>query len=230
MDIGSIVGQQQAAGDTAATNSAAALANDFDNFLVLLTTQLQYQDPLAPMDSNQFTQQLVSFTGVEQSIATNKNLEAIVKQNKAADSTNAVGFLGKEVTVATNKAGVAEDGTVNWEYTLDASANSNEITIKDENGFTMDTFIGGHSAGTHQISWTVPEGSNSSIYKVEIKALSGNDELINHTIYSKGIVTSVEKHNGEILLATNGILTPPGNILAVREVKQQTIPAEDGTE
>lgn len=230
MDISSIVGQEQTEATTAATSSAATLAKDFDNFLVLLTTQLQYQDPLAPMDSNQFTQQLVAFTGVEQSISTNKNLEAIIDQNNANKASNAVDYLGTEITVQTNKAGLAEDGTVSWEYSLDASTNTTKITVKDENGFTVEQFNGELSAGTHQLTWQAPDGTDPGTFKLEIEALSGNDEAVNYTVYSKGVVTGVEKYNGDLLLAANGILTSPDYVLKVREVKQQTIPAEAGTE
>ena len=231
MDIGAIVGQQQTNETSDAAQSGATLAKDFDNFLTLLTTQLQFQDPLAPMDSNQFTQQLVAFTGVEQSIATNRNLEALVKQNDQNEASNAVNYIGREVTVQTEKAGVADDGTVNWEYKLDASASTNKITIKDANGLKVDSFNGELAAGTHQLKWTVPEGEDpDGVYSLEIEALSGNEEAINHTIYSIGIVTGLEKFNGDVFLAANGILTSPNNILAVTEVKQQTLPAENGTE
>ena len=70
-----------------ATLASNKLSDDFDNFLTLLTTQLQNQDPLEPMDSNEFTQQLVQFTEVEQSIATNKNLEQILTSLCSAKSS-----------------------------------------------------------------------------------------------------------------------------------------------
>lgn len=229
LDFGTIVAQEQAVKETAATGSTARLAEDFDNFLHLLTVQLQYQDPLAPMDSNQFTQQLVSFTGVEQSITTNKNLEKIVSQNNSQEATFAVGYLGKEITIETDKAGSSEDGTVTWLYTLGASSDSTKIIIKDQNGYTIDTVDGELSAGTHDFIWQLPEGEDPGVFSMEVEALSGNDEAIEHTVYSRGIVNSVDKIAGQILLASNGILVPPGSVLAVKEVKQQTIPAENGT-
>lgn len=229
MDFGTIVAQEQVEKNTVANQSAATLAKDFDNFLHLLTTQLQYQDPLAPMDSNQFTQQLVAFTGVEQSIATNKNLEEIVNQNNSTEATNAVGYLGKEITIETDKAGSKDDGTVTWLYTLGASTNSTKITVKDQNGYVIDTVNGALSAGTHDFVWQLPADEDPGVFSIEIEALSGNDEAVAHTVYSRGIVNSVDKIEGNILLASNGILVPPGSVLAVKEVKQQTIPAENGT-
>jgi len=57
------------------TASKASLSQDFDDFLQLLTTQLQNQDPLNPMDSNEFTNQLVQFSQVEQQINSNQKLD-----------------------------------------------------------------------------------------------------------------------------------------------------------
>jgi flagellar basal-body rod modification protein FlgD len=76
------------------------LADDFDTFLQLLTTQLRNQDPLEPMDTNQFTQQLVQFSGVEQQIQTNSYLENLITSTEAQSVNAAVNYLGSTVTVA----------------------------------------------------------------------------------------------------------------------------------
>lgn len=226
MDVGAIT--NQAGG---ANQSAATLAKDFDNFLQLLTTQLQYQDPLAPMDSNQFTQQLVSFTGVEQSIATNKNLESIIAQNQSLSATNTVGYLGKEVTISSDKAGVRDDGSVQWEYALGASSTETRITVKDQNGLKVYETSGELSNGLHEFSWSPEEGAPKEIYTLEVVATAGENKTVDSQIYSKGIVESLETVNGEVLLAANGLLTAPRNVLTVKDVIAQTTPpAEDGTE
>tara|TARA_R110002096_G_scaffold435548_1_gene661352 strand:+ start:7621 stop:8301 length:681 start_codon:yes stop_codon:yes gene_type:complete len=226
MDISALAGQS-----TAANNSATTLAKDFDNFLNLLTTQLQYQDPLAPMDSNQFTQQLVAFTGVEQSIATNQNLESIIAQNQSLSATNTVGYLGKEVTISSDKAGVREDGSVRWEYALAAPSSSTKITVKDANGIMVHEENGELSAGLHEFSWTPKEGTPKEIYTLEVESISGNEEKIETNIYSKGIVESLETVNGQVLLAANGLLTSPINVLSVKDVlNQEPLPEENGTE
>src|SRR6266446_9553353 len=101
------------AAGTAATSSAAAtsqqqLSTNFDSFLTLLTTQLQNQDPLQPMDSNQFTQQLVEFSQVEQQINSNKNLESLISLTKNQASVSAVSYLGKTLTL-TDGTGALQD-------------------------------------------------------------------------------------------------------------------------
>src|SRR5476649_2407617 len=89
-----------AAATAAASTAQKTLAGNFNTFLTLLTTQLQNQDPLSPMDSNQFTQQLVQFSQVEQQINTNDNLKSLITQGTNQTGAYAVSYLGKAVTIA----------------------------------------------------------------------------------------------------------------------------------
>src|SRR6202162_6681273 len=80
------------------------LAGNFNTFLTLLTTQLQNQDPLSPLDTNQFTQQLVQFASVEQQINMNTSLSTLISLQQTAQATSALGFLGATVVVSGNFA------------------------------------------------------------------------------------------------------------------------------
>src|ERR1041384_3489632 len=82
----------------------AQLSSNFSTFLQLLTTQLKNQDPTAPMDSNQFTQQLVEFSQVEQQIDTNTNLKTLISQGTSNASAMTTGYLGKKVSIANGNA------------------------------------------------------------------------------------------------------------------------------
>src|SRR5215510_12585545 len=75
------------------------IAGNFTTFLQLLTTQLKNQNPLDPLDTNQFTQQLVQFAQVEQQLKTNDQLASIVTMEKSAQSTLAMSFVGQTVAV-----------------------------------------------------------------------------------------------------------------------------------
>src|SRR6201981_1569760 len=90
-----------------AAGASKTLSSNFDTFLTLLTTQLQNQDPLSPMDSNQFTQQLVQFSQVEQQINTNDNLKSLITQGANQTGAYAVSYLGKAVTIAGGNAPLA---------------------------------------------------------------------------------------------------------------------------
>ncbi len=109
MEVGNILGSTVGTAD----RTASRLADDFDNFLTLLTAQLQAQDPLDPMDSSEFTQQLVQFTAVEQQIQSNKNLENIAALVAFNGMTSAVSFLGKDVTVNQDVANL-QGGNAVW--------------------------------------------------------------------------------------------------------------------
>src|SRR5580658_5260093 len=78
----------------AGTNASQQLAGNFDTFLQLLTTQLQNQNPLDPLDTNQFTQQLVEFASVEQQINTNTNLQTMISLQPATEATSALQLVG----------------------------------------------------------------------------------------------------------------------------------------
>src|SRR5579883_1465221 len=122
------------------------IAGNFNEFLGLLTTQLQNQDPLSPMDTNQFTQQLVEFASVEQQINMNTNLQTLVTLQQTAQDSQALGFVGQTVTV--NGATVfTQSGTVqpgSQQFTWNGQNNSGQqqpagnytlkITATDANG------------------------------------------------------------------------------------------------
>src|SRR5512144_1427900 len=112
------------------------IAGNFQQFLQLLTTQLQNQNPLDPLDTNQFTQQLVQFAGVEQQLKTNDALSQLVTLQQTTQATQALGFVGKTAlvdgTTATMNLNVPTDSTV-------------DITVANSTGQTV--FTGKYTAG-----------------------------------------------------------------------------------
>ncbi|HEX8903157.1 flagellar hook assembly protein FlgD [Vitreimonas sp.] len=169
---------------TTASQSAsdtASLANNFDTFLTLLTAQLQNQDPLAPMDSTQFTQQLVQFSQVEQQIRTNQQMESLVGQFQAASASAALSYLGKDAIVEADETYLA-GGEANWAYVLpDGGADSVKITVRDSAGravyTTEDLPI---TEGEHLFTWngvkTNGETAADGVYTLDIEArMDGED-------------------------------------------------------
>ncbi len=100
---------------TAATKSSTGLADNFQTFLTLLTTQLQNQNPLDPLDTNQFTQQLVQFAGVEQQLKSNDQLKTLVALQKSAQATQALIYVGNTVAVDGSTAAVQRLGDLESE-------------------------------------------------------------------------------------------------------------------
>src|SRR5712675_3738500 len=93
------------------------IADNFQTFLTLLTTQLQNQNPLDPLDTNQFTQQLVQFAGVEQQLKSNDQLSTLVSLQKPAQSTQALTFVGKTAVVDGSTTNLVNSAT-SWNLSV----------------------------------------------------------------------------------------------------------------
>src|SRR6185312_1698596 len=117
-------------------DALAQLSGNFSTFLTLLTTQLKNQDPTAPMDSNQFTQQLVEFSQVEQQIDTNTNLKSLITQSTSQAGTFATSYLGKKVSITDGTASLS-GGQASWTYNLAAAASSATLTVTNAAGVTV---------------------------------------------------------------------------------------------
>src|SRR4029077_10139203 len=137
MATGSVVSgttpQSNSSSSSSASAAAAAnamantqIAGNFQSFLQLLTTQLQNQNPLSPLDTNQFTQQLVEFAGVQQQLNTNDSLATLVSLQQTAQSTQALGFVGKTAVVNGSTAALASNGTATWELNVPSAS---DVTI-----------------------------------------------------------------------------------------------------
>ena len=122
-----------ATAQTTAAGSMAPLSGNFSTFLTLLTTQLKNQDPTSPMDSNQFTQQLVMYSQVEQQIQSNDNLKTQISQGTTSASSMATTYLGKKVSVTNGQASLS-GGAANWTYSLNATATTNQLPITNASG------------------------------------------------------------------------------------------------
>ena len=122
-----------ATGTKAASTATTGIADNFQTFLTLLTTQLQNQNPLDPLDTNQFTQQLVQFAGVEQQLKSNDQLKSLVDIEKSAQATQALVYVGNKVAVDGSKA--VFDKSATWNFQSDKSTTAT-LTIKNAAGQT----------------------------------------------------------------------------------------------
>jgi flagellar basal-body rod modification protein FlgD len=125
------------------SNTGATLAGNFQTFLTLLTTQLQNQNPLDPLDTNQFTQQLVQFAGVEQQLKTNDSLSQLVTLQQTTQATQALGFVGKTALVD-GTTGTMTNSSATWHLNVPSDATV-DITIANASGQTV--FTGKYTAG-----------------------------------------------------------------------------------
>ena len=207
----------QAAGRTSAGRTG--LASNFETFLQLLTSQLKNQDPLSPLDSNQFTQQLTQMSGVEQQLLTNDLLTSLLaaQQGGLGGASN---YIGKDVTAVWSAAKL-EGGKATWSYELDASASEATLSIVDGKGKTVWTGPApNRTTGTHEFTWNgkttaggqLPDGG---VYSLKITAKAGTNP-VEAQVLTRGKVTSVELANGVPYLAIGAALVPLSSVIGVK--------------
>jgi flagellar basal-body rod modification protein FlgD len=194
-------------GSSLSSTTGASLAGNFQTFLTLLTTQLQNQDPLSPLDTNQFTQQLVQFAGVEQQLKTNDQLTNLISLQQTAQSTQALGFVGKTAVVNGSTAALTKSSAT-WELSVPSNSNVN-ISITNSTGQTVFTGSYSVSAGQNQpFTWDgkgndgtqLPDGQ----YKLTATAADSAGNSVAVTTEIQGVVSSVDLTQSPPLLSING--------------------------
>lgn len=156
MDLTPTTASATASQSAASSSAFSQLTDNFDTFLTLLTTQLQNQDPLEPLDTEQFTQQLVQFAGVEQSIQTNANLETLIELQSAVQRDEALGLVGRVVAVEGGETVLSparNDRTTRFDYTVPANTRSVRLEIIDSQGEVISTLDAEQRAGRHAVVW-----------------------------------------------------------------------------
>jgi flagellar basal-body rod modification protein FlgD len=193
-------------GSSLSSTTGATLAGNFQTFLTLLTTQLQNQNPLDPLDTNQFTQQLVQFAGVEQQLKTNDELATLVSLQQTAQSTQALGFVGKTAVVDGSTTAV-KNGSATWELSVPTNSNVN-ISITNSTGQTVFTGAYGVNAGNNQpFTWDGkgndgtqwPDGQ----YKMTATGADSSGNTVAISTQIQGVVDSVDLTQSPPLLSIN---------------------------
>ena len=217
-----------AIGDVASTGSStdtsalgrARLAENFDTFLSLLTTQLKNQDPLSPLDSNQFTQQIVQMTGVEQQLQTNDLLKKLVG-NTASGVSTAVSLIGKEVRAESDLASL-KDHKAEWTYNLDRAADDVKLEVLNEKGQVVASSAPtDNKAGEHKFTWDGKNAAGTDLvpgtYSLRITAKDSQKATVTSKIYADGLVTGIEQVDGTTLLSINGAQIPWDKLVTIRQ-------------
>jgi flagellar basal-body rod modification protein FlgD len=194
----------------AAASSALAssqIAGNFQSFLTLLTTQLQNQNPLSPLDTNQFTQQLVEFAGVQQQLNTNDSLATLVSLQQTAQSTQALGFVGKTAVVNGSTAAMT-DSSATWQLSVPTASTVN-ISIANSSGATVFTGTYNAAAGDNQpFTWN-GQGSDGTTepagnYTLTATAKDSSNNTVAITTQVEGVVSSVDLTKSPPLLTIGG--------------------------
>lgn len=204
---------------TAAQDDRTTLAGDFDTFLILLTEQLQNQDPLEPLDSNQFVSQLVEFSSVEQQIKQNSNLEDLLAGQSASVAASAVSFVGRDAALV-GDAGQLSGGEAEWRYTLVDPARSVTLTVRDARERIVFETNGQTGEGAHNFVWDGRDGDGAlledGLYTLEVSAENAEGGPIDVVTAGFRRIDGVDFSGAEAAILVAGQPRPLSDIAELR--------------
>jgi flagellar basal-body rod modification protein FlgD len=199
------------------TTALTGLTSNFNDFLTMLMTQLQHQDPTQPMDSSQFTSELVQFSSVEQQISTNTNLSQLIQLTQASQIEQSSAMLGKPATVTSSQLAL-QSGSAQLNFNT-TTAEPVAIAVYNAAGAQIQTATLTSSAGANTWQWngkaanglTQPDGA----YKVTVSAIGSDGSATAIPFTVTGTVTSVQNQNGTVQLQMGGMTVPFTSVQSV---------------
>ena len=219
---GSTTSSSASTATAAGTAGSQEIAGNFDMFLQLLTTQLQNQDPLDPLDTDEFTQQLVEFASVEQQVNMNTNLQTLISLQQTSEATAAMQFLGANVTLSGSTATLSASSPATWTLNSPSPATGN-VTITNSSGQTVYTGTVSLNSGTQSYTWN-GQGTNgitwpAGQYALAITATGANNQPVTVTTQTQGTVTGVNLSQNPPQITVGGQSYP---ISAVQSINSGT--------
>lgn len=208
------------ASPTVQTGSRDSIAGDFTSFLTLLTTQLKYQDPLSPMDTTQFTQQLAMFANVEQTSNVNTNMKSLLGLTKSSQAAAAIGYIGKTVQV-NNPTTALENGQAKFTYSLANKSTATALVVSNALGRPVYATSGETDSGAHNFVWNGKDKDGNALppgsYTLAVSAVDKNGGQISVTVGSLGIVDGVDSSaDGTVNVVINGVEVPLSKVVSVQ--------------
>ncbi len=224
MSIASVAAQQSTAAANAAgtaaltgTSALSSLSSNFGDFLQMLMTQLQNQDPTSPMDTSTFTSELVQFSGVEQQINTNTSLTQLIQLTQAGEVMQASAMTGKQVTVSSNQVPL-QNGQGTIQFTTPA-AEPVDIAISDANGNKLSDNQMMSVAGTNTWIWNGTNSSGATLpdgtYQVTVTGANPDGTTTALTTSVIGTATGVQSQSNGMQLELGTLTVPFSSVQSV---------------
>ena len=219
MDIGALTNTTA----TSAGNDAAraSISDTFDTFLTLLTTQLQYQDPIDPLNTDEFTNQLVQFSQVEQAIASNDKLDALLNQGGFNQISFAASLTGKSAEFRGSALNYDGATALDFGYRMPPGADSATINIRNARGALVYTANANTEVGRHSFTWSgqTLDGSAAApgTYSIEVTGQDASGEPIAAETSVSRRVIGVDLSGNSILVETADGPFDMNDIIAIRD-------------
>ena len=209
-------------GATASSQTSIAngqqIAGNFQQFLTLLTTQLKNQSPLDPLDTNQFTQQLVQFASVEQQLKTNDTLSSLLTSTKASATANAAGYVGLRIT-ADGASQALAGGSATWTLTAPRAAPKATVTIKNADGGVVSTKTLSLQSGSQPYAWDGKDASGKvqpdGTYTISVAATDASGQSVSVASDIDGTVSAVDVSGAAPVLTVNGSSVPLASVKTI---------------
>ena len=205
------------------TTSNASQANDqlfedYEAFLQLLTTQLQHQDPLDPMDTAEYTDQLTQYAILEQNVATNDNLEQLIGLTTTSTNTAALQYIGQTAEIDSNYA-MLSDGSATWSYSPSETTAEVSLIVRDQDGRQVYEESGETGIGEQTFVWDgqTNRGSTAAngIYSLEVVASDRNGEAVATEVTSFGEITGVDTTDGDVIYVVGELRVSEAALLGI---------------
>lgn len=180
--------------------SISKVTGNFNTFLKILTTQLQNQDPTSATDPNQFTQELVEFSGIEQQINTNSKLDKLISVMSPNGITPLLGYIGKTVEASADGKIAVQNGYAGFSYTLAGTAQTTALSVVNSDGKTVATMTGSGNSGVNRGAWNgqLADGTKAAdgTYTLKITATDANGkDVAVSNINLIGSVTGIQTNS-----------------------------------
>jgi flagellar basal-body rod modification protein FlgD len=199
--------------------SRAKLSENFDTFLTLLTAQLSNQDPLNPVDSAAFTQQLVQYSQVEQQIETNDQLKSLLDQAAVSNGAAAVAYIGKSAVLDSDIARLS-GGAATWSYDVSGAQGAVRIAVQDASGKTVYTTAAAAQAGAQTFTWDGRDASGRALpegaYRLVVSAEDGDGEAVSPAYSVLEQITGIDFSGAAPNLITTSGARPFESIRTIR--------------
>ena len=197
MSIAAAAATQSTGTTSTSKNPLSQLSGNFQDFLGMLMTQLKNQDPTSPLDTNQFTSELVQFSGVEQQINTNASLTQLISLTQSGQMLQGSSMVGKQVQFTSEQMPLQNaSGSLSFTAVADGTA---QITISDSTGSTLVSSTVATTAGNNTFTWNGKDANGNQLadgaYKV---AVTNGGAALPFTV--SGTVTGVVNNSGTLNL------------------------------
>ncbi|MDV3457406.1 flagellar hook capping FlgD N-terminal domain-containing protein [Sphingomonas sp. HF-S4] len=213
------VNSATAISDAKSAAASTKINADFDMFLKLLTTQMQNQDPLDPMDTAQYTQQLVQYSQVEQSIEQTKTLKEMLSAFGTQNLMQASAMIGAQVETSSEVSGLSATTPAQWTWSADRNVASMTATITDAKGKVIDTLPIDATGAAGAFTWdgTTSAGKkvDPGLYTLKLEGKDASGTKVAATAHAFGKVTDVELNNGSVQMTINGLKVASSELLRI---------------